>query len=196
MSSSQPIGRLAVLRLAGVGVTLGLAVALIGPALVAAAAPKTVDVLASSYSPATFTVEAGTTVLFKNTSELPHTATADNGSFDTGMISPGASKSVVVRKAGQIQFHCQFHGGPGGVGQSGTITVTAAAIVATPKSTKPAAGGTTPRVVAPSSDTRLDDPGSDEGLPLGALAAAGVITILLAFGLEEAGRARRRRSEG
>ena len=197
MSSSRPIGHHTALRLTGVGVTLGLALVLIGPALVAAAAPVTVETLASTYGPATLTIEAGTKVVFKNTSTFPHTATADDGSFDTGLIAVGKSKSVVLSKAGKFPFHCLYHGAAGGVGQAGTITVTAAAVAATPRpTTKPAAGGTTPRVVPPSSDTRLDDPGSDEGLPLGALAAAGVITILLAVGLEKAGRARRRRSEG
>ena len=197
MSSSRPIGHHTALRLTGVGVTLGLALVLIGPALVAAATPVTVETLASTYGPATLTIEAGTKVVFKNTSTFPHTATADDGSFDTGLIAVGKSKSVVLSKAGKFPFHCLYHGAAGGVGQAGTITVTAAAVAATPRpTTKPAAGGTTPRVVPPSSDTRLDDPGSDEGLPLGALAAAGVITILLAVGLEKAGRARRRRSEG
>ena len=199
MSSSRPIGHHAALRLTGVGVTLGLALVLIGPALVAAAAPVTVEALASTYSPAALTHEVGTKVMFKNTSTFPHTATADDGSFDTGLIAVGKSTSVVLSKAGKFPFHCLYHGAAGGVGQAGTITVTAAAaaVAATPRpTTKPAAGGTTPRVVPPSSDTRLDDPGSDEGLPLGALAAAGVITILLAVGLEKAGRARRRRSEG
>lgn len=192
MSTSRPIGRHALLLLAGVGITVSLAVALIGPALVAAATPKTVAMLASTYSPATFSVKAGTTVTFKNTSQLPHTATADNGSFDTGMVSPGASKSVVVKKAGQVTFHCQFHGAAGGVGQSGTITVTTAA-GATARPTKPAVGGTAAQ--PPATDTRPALPGLFGDLTLAAFAGAGVITVLLALGLDGAGRARRRRSE-
>lgn len=194
MSFSRTIGRPTVLRLVGVGVTLALAIVLIGPALVAAADPSTVNMLASTYSPVAVTVEAGTKVVFKNTSELPHTATADDGSFDTGMVGPGESTSVVVKKAGQIPFHCQFHGAAGGVGQSGTITVTAAAVGATPRPTKPAAGGTTAKVEPPSSDTRLGVPGPIEGLPLAALGSAGAITVLLALGLDEVRRARRRRA--
>lgn len=187
MFTSQPIGRR---RAAGVAVTLGLALALIGPALVAAAAPVTVETLAATYSPATVTVAVGTRVTFKNTSALPHTATADNGSFDTGMISPGASKPIVMSKAGKFLFHCQFHGGAGGVGQSGTITVTAAAAGATKATPKPAAGGTTAAATPPPSDTSLGAPGMIEGLQLVALGAAAVIAVLLALGLDAAGRRR------
>ncbi len=195
MSTSHPIGhRRAVLRLAGVGVTLGLALVLTGPALVAAAAPVTVETLAASYSPATITVETGTEVIFKNTSALPHTATADNGSFNTGLIGPGASKSVVMSQPGTFPFYCEFHGGAGGVGQSGTITVTAAAVGATPRPTIAAGGGTTPAATPPSSDTGLDLPTPMEGLPLAAFAGAFAITILVAFGLDGAAKAKRRRS--
>ncbi len=198
MSSSRPIGHHAALRLTGVGVTLGLALVLIGPALIAAAAPVTVEVLDTTYSPATITVETGTNVMFKNTSTFPHTATADDGSFDTGLIAVGASTSIVLSKAGKFPFYCQYHGAAGGVGQAGTITVTAAAAVAaTPRpTTKPAAGGTTTKVDPPSSDTRLDVSGQVEGLPLAALAAAAAISILLALGIDEARRALRRRAGG
>ena len=190
MSTYRPIGRHAFVRLAGIGITLGLAVVIGGPALATAATSKTVAVLDASYNPTTFTIEAGTVLVFKNTSSFPHTATADNGAFDTGTISPGTSKSVVVKKVGQIPFHCQFHGAVGGVGQTGTITVTAAAAVAAaPRPTK-AAGGAR----APATDTPTDLPGAIEGVPLAAFTAAGVITLLLAFGLNAAGGAIRRRS--
>ena len=197
MFSSRPIGHHAALRLTGVGVTLSLALVLIGPALVAAAAPVTVEVLASTYSPATITVETGTKVMFKNTSTFPHTATADDGSFDTGLIPVGESKSIALIKVGQFPFYCQYHGAAGGVGQSGTITVTAAAVAATPRpTTKPAAGGTTTKVDPPASDTHLGGSGQVEGLPLAALAAAAAITVLLALGFDGAQRALRRRAGG
>ena len=106
-----------------------------------------------------------------------------------------------MSKAGKFPFHCQFHGGAGGVGQSGTITVTAAAAgatKATPKpaagatkaTPKPAAGGTTAAATPPPSDTRPDAPGLIEGLQLVALVAAAVMAVLLAFGLDAAGRRR------
>jgi plastocyanin len=38
-----------------------------------------------------------------------HTATADDGSFDTGNISPGASVSVTLQGQGEIGYHCNIH---------------------------------------------------------------------------------------
>lgn len=179
--------------LAGSAIMLALAVALGGPALVTAASSKTVEMLASTFSPAGLKVDVGTKVVFKNTSQLPHTATADNGSFDTGMIGPGESKSIVLKKTGEVAFHCQFHGAPGGVGQSGTITVSAAGGTA-PRPTN-RAGGDTSSVEPPASDTPRDLPGAIEGVPLAAFGAAGLLTVLVALVLDGAGRrARSRRS--
>ena len=41
------------------------------------------------FSPADLTAPAGSTVLFANVGGKPHTLTADNGSFDTGVVAPG-----------------------------------------------------------------------------------------------------------
>lgn len=194
MSHSGPIGRHSILQSVGVAMTFGLVVMLIGPAIAAAAAPKIVETLADTYSPATLTVAAGTKVVFKNTSQLPHTATADDGSFDTGKIDAGATKSIVVKQTGRFAFYCLYHGAAGGVGQSGAITVTAA-VGATSPPAKSSGGGTTPTITPPASDTSSVLPGPIEGLPLAAFAGAAVLAILLALALEGAGRAMRRRSQ-
>lgn len=175
-----------------------LAVAILtfaAPLAALGASTKTVDILADSYDPKTFSVEAGTTVVFKNTSSFPHTATADGGSFDTGMISPGATKSVTLKKSGTFAFHCQFHGAVGGVGQSGTITVTAAAATTAP-SEKPgdaSVGGSKPKPTAPSSATLPELPGGPDGLPGIAFAIAGIGSIVLAVVVESVRGAARRR---
>lgn len=111
------------------------------PLAALAAGTRTVTIAASSYSPVILTVEAGTTIVFDNTSAFPHTATADNGSFDTGMIAVGSSASVTLSTPGVYPFYCQFHGAAGGVGQAGTVTVTAAT---PPAPTATAAGATSP----------------------------------------------------
>ena len=158
-----------------------LVAVLILPLAVLAAGSKTVVVEASAFNPASFSVTAGTTIVFQNTSQFPHTATADNGSFDTGMISPGTSKSIVVSTAGTLPFHCQFHGAAGGVGQSGMITVTAA-MAATPAATQAAGGGSqaTPPAL-PSSATLPDLPGGWPDLGPIAFAIAGVLAVVLAL---------------
>jgi len=72
----------------------------------------------------TITVKVGTSIIFSNQSDTQHTATADDNSFDTKVIEPGTSSAPIkMNKPGIYPFYCQFHGGIGGVGMSGTITV-------------------------------------------------------------------------
>src|SRR3954451_12113927 len=42
------------------------------------------------FVPNTLTAQAGSTILFANVGGKPHTLTADDGSFDTGVVAPGA----------------------------------------------------------------------------------------------------------
>ena len=55
------------------------------------------------------------------------TATADDNSFNTDDVAAGQEKTIVFSKAGTFPYYCKYHGGPGGKGMSGTITVLAAA---------------------------------------------------------------------
>ncbi len=79
------------------------------------------------FTPKQLTVTAGTTVVWTNTGARSHTVTADNGSFDSGTLSPGATFSRQFNTPGTYPYYCIFHGGSGGVGQSGTIIVTSTA---------------------------------------------------------------------
>ncbi len=83
-----------------------------------------VSMLDDDFSPAQITIAVGGSVTFANQGDRPHTATADNGSFDTGSVDPAASAAVTFDTAGTYPFYCQFHGGPGGDGMAGVITVT------------------------------------------------------------------------
>ena len=51
----------------------------------------------------------GARVTVSNQDSTAHTATADAGSFDTGNIDPGESKSVTLTKAGRFPYHCDIH---------------------------------------------------------------------------------------
>jgi plastocyanin len=76
------------------------------------------------FSPKDITISVGQSIIFSNQGTKKHTATADDSSFDTGVLAPGtSSQPIKFDKAGTIPFYCQIHGGPGGVGMSGTITV-------------------------------------------------------------------------
>jgi plastocyanin len=79
------------------------------PAGSAAASESTVMIQDFAFGPAELSVAAGATVTFVNNDTAPHTATADDGSWDTGEIAPGESATVTLDTAGTFAFHCEFH---------------------------------------------------------------------------------------
>jgi plastocyanin len=95
------------------------------PAGTTAPAPSdttTVDIRDHAFSPAQLNVAPGTTVTFVNNDTEPHTATADNGLFDTGVLEPGYSFDVFLEGSGTVTYHCELHPDMQGsivVGQAG-----------------------------------------------------------------------------
>jgi plastocyanin/uncharacterized membrane protein len=61
------------------------------------------------FQPTELTVHPGETIEFKNEDIFAHTVTADDGSFDSGLIQPGSSWKMTVQKAGTIAYHCSPH---------------------------------------------------------------------------------------
>ena len=61
------------------------------------------------FAPAGVTVKAGTTVRFTNEDAAPHTATADDGSFDTGDLRKGGRGSATLQEPGTYGYFCEFH---------------------------------------------------------------------------------------
>jgi LPXTG-motif cell wall-anchored protein len=61
------------------------------------------------YTPSTVTVTAGESVTWTNSGPAAHSATADDGSFDTGNLRKGASGSHTFTSAGTYTFHCTPH---------------------------------------------------------------------------------------
>jgi len=73
----------------------------------------------NSFSPNPGAVTAGTTVAWHNNDVITHTATADNGSFDTGPIAPGTTSApITMPTAGSFGYHCSIH-----PTMTGTLTV-------------------------------------------------------------------------
>lgn len=62
-----------------------------------------------AFGPATVTVKVGDTVTWTNMDLTGHSATADDGSFDTGVLSQGKSGSVTFDTAGTFTYHCTPH---------------------------------------------------------------------------------------
>ena len=107
-------------------VFVGGALALLGIAMLgggaALAADHAVAISGFAFSPKTVTVTVGDTVTWTNSDSTSHTATADDGSFDTGTLGNGATGSATFATAGTFAYHCSIH-----AAMTGTITVEAAA---------------------------------------------------------------------
>lgn len=93
---------------------------------VSGAATSNVDIRDNFFSPGQISISAGDTVQWSNSGSGLHTATADAGqgvTFDSGDLRPGSNFSFTFNSTGTFRFHCQYHGAPGGIGMSGTVTV-------------------------------------------------------------------------
>ncbi len=86
------------------------------------------------FTPGTLTVHVGDTVTWTNRGPSPHTATASNGSFKTGVLNKGQSASITFRQPGTLTYSCSIH-----PFMHGTIVVLAAAA----KAPAPVAGAGT-----------------------------------------------------
>ena len=65
-----------------------------------------------SFSPATASLKVGQTVAWRNADTDIHTATQDNGRFDTSTVLRGAtSQAITMSTAGTLPYHCAFHPG-------------------------------------------------------------------------------------
>ncbi len=62
-----------------------------------------------AFSPDTLTVKVGDKVTWTNQDAIGHSATADDNSFNTGVIAQGQSGSATFTKAGTYTYHCSVH---------------------------------------------------------------------------------------
>jgi plastocyanin len=75
----------------------------------AAAKSEKVDIVEFTYQPDPVVVQVGGKVIWQNQDTAPHTATADDGSFDTGVIEKGKLGSETFKKAGTFTYFCEIH---------------------------------------------------------------------------------------
>lgn len=121
-----------------------------------ATATANVSIVDFAFSPATVNINTGDTVVWKNTGSAPHTATARNGSFDSGILTSGKTASHTFSSAGSLAYYCQVH-----PDMSGTIVV----------------GGANPEPTGTPSS--LPSGGGDPigGAPIALLAALGALLV-------------------
>ena len=169
-------------RVAGGGLLLGLgALSLAVAAPGALAADQDVAMSGFAFSPATVTVTEGDTVTWSNSDAVAHTATAEDGSFDTGSIGGGSSDFVTFDAAGTFAYHCTIH-----PSMTGTVVVEAAA-AASPSPAASAAASASPAASSgPSASSAPTTPPTDTVLAApaaGTRAGSAGLAAALAMGL-------------
>jgi plastocyanin len=61
------------------------------------------------FAPARLSVAPGTTVVWVNEGAHPHTVTAFDGSFDSGVLMPGDAFAVTFGGSGTVWYFCEIH---------------------------------------------------------------------------------------
>jgi plastocyanin len=62
-----------------------------------------------AFTPGNLQVPVGAKVTWTNSDDAPHSATAKDGTWDTGILSKGESKTLTFDKAGDFTYYCTVH---------------------------------------------------------------------------------------
>jgi LPXTG-motif cell wall-anchored protein len=157
-----------------------------------AAADTSVTIVDFEFGPAQITIQQGDTVTWRNDGPTPHSATAPDGSFDTGIFPDGESRSHTFGQAGSFSYICTPH-----PNMKGTVTVEASGDTSTGSGETGAGSGSTDSGStaarsAESGSTGSDSAGStdsgsslpDTGADAAALAILGVLLLALGFAIQ------------
>jgi plastocyanin len=68
-----------------------------------------VEIVDFEYAPNSVTVQAGGKVIWQNKDSEEHTATLDDGSFDSGALAENKLKSQSFKQPGTYPYHCELH---------------------------------------------------------------------------------------
>ena len=72
-------------------------------------AAQSVAIRDFAFGPGNLQVPVGATVTFTNYDAAPHSATAKDGSWDTGSLNRGESKTITFDKPGDYTYYCEVH---------------------------------------------------------------------------------------
>jgi plastocyanin len=170
--------RKTILRLAALSL---VALVLFAPTAGAQGKTTTVSIKDFAFNPPNATVAPGTTVTWVNNDQAPHTATADDGAFDSGTLQPGQSFSFTFDEAGTYAYHCNIH-----PDMTATVTVSGGGAATSPTASPTASGSASPSASATASATTgpgapLPSSGGPSSLVVAALAlvALGAVALVL-----------------
>jgi plastocyanin/PKD repeat protein len=86
-----------------------------------------VEIRDFEFFPKEVEIMLGDTLRFNWVGSVEHTTTSDITSgvnhWDTGLLGQGATYDLVITEPGLHPYYCIPHGGPGGIGMAGTISV-------------------------------------------------------------------------
>jgi LPXTG-motif cell wall-anchored protein len=177
--------------------------------VVRAAASQGVTIRDYAFSPRSVTVRPGDTVTWTNRDGVRHSATAEDGSFDTGLLARGENGEHTFREAGTYQYVCTPHpnmqgtvvvegastGGavdsgadPGADGDSSSTSGSSSDTSGSSSDTSGSSSGSTADDTSSGSTSTLPDTGAD----VPTLTVLGL--LFLALGAAVQSRARRERS--
>jgi plastocyanin len=80
-----------------------------GDAVTIGAMANTVDIRDFAFATGNLRVPVGATVTWTNFDSAPHSATAKDGSWDTGNLGRGDGKSLTFGKPGDYDYYCRVH---------------------------------------------------------------------------------------
>ncbi len=162
-----------------------------------AAASGSVTITDFQFSPAQITVDQGDTVTWTNNGPTPHSATAPDGSFDTGIFPAGQSRSHTFSEAGTFSYICTPH-----PNMQGTVVVRASQSGGdTPGSSTGQTGGTDGPADTGSSGAEVAQSDGGPALPntgtdAGALLILGALILLIGIVVHRRARAEQPRPAG
>jgi plastocyanin len=107
MAALRPLARRMVLRAA---LTAGTTLAMLASAgRTSAAETVTVSIDNFAFAPADLTVATGTTVVWTNQDDIPHTVTSTEGVFKSRAMDTDDSFSFTFEKVGSYRYFCSLH---------------------------------------------------------------------------------------
>lgn len=110
------------------------------------------------FAPGEIVIGVGDTIVWLNQDNAPHTATGDNGAFDSGTFAQAESFSTTYTEEGVFPYYCALHGGPGGFGMAGVVRVVSAEEAAQLGPPPPPPPPPTPTPVPPAPPPALPTP--------------------------------------
>src|SRR5215213_2373686 len=167
------------LRLAALSL---VALVLFAPTAGAQGETMTVSIKNFAFDPPNTTVSAGTTVTWVNDDQVPHTATANDGAFDSGTLQPGQSHSFAFDKPGTYAYHCNIH-----PYMTATVSVSGASASASPSASASSSGSamatssTASAITSPTASASTQQLPSSGGSTLELVAGLALVAFAIAL---------------